>query len=226
MHVLDPCNAGVRHGLDHGGGGGLDLSAASDLVRQEIPRRRDADGEPLAAKAVVRGGDGRSAAIAGAAPVGRHLGKHRGVRAQHALGAAGDHHGYALLDLCIRGAQIGRERRGKRGAGVFVGKVVDAAIAFGLHQERRNVHGIEYPVLDQGSEPRHIGGPRHRDAEGIGAIGYFVHCRCLPACSTQARPSSGTLISVRRIPGDRTWQCRSAPRLRWPGTCRSFEMGR
>ncbi|SRR5260370_26991053 len=63
-------------------GGGLDLGAASDLVRQEVSRRRDADGEPFAAKAVVSDRDGRSAAIAGAAVAGRHLGEHRGMRTQ------------------------------------------------------------------------------------------------------------------------------------------------
>ena len=77
--------------------------------------------------------------------------ENRGVRAEHAFGAAGHHHGDPPFDLGGGGAEIRRERRRERRAGVFAGEVVDAAIALGLDEDRDDRRRIERARLDQAS---------------------------------------------------------------------------
>ena len=135
MHVRRIVDAGVAHRRAHARGDLLDHRRAADVLGKKLGAHRRADGEPR-----LR----RRAGLAVA-------GKNRRVRRDHAVAAAGPHHRDLRHRLLGTAAELD-ERAAKRLVGEDPGKVVDAAIAFGLADDRDHLVGAELPLADRGLE--------------------------------------------------------------------------
>ncbi len=180
VHILDARYAGAAHRRLDGGGRLDDLRRAANLVRRELSCRGDADRETLLRWPPI------AAARRGWR---RHAREDRRVWTEHALCATRYDDGDVTLHLGGRTAQRRGEHRGDRRAGELASEIVDAAIALGLDQDRKDVARVERALVDQAAEPGEIAGSRHGDPECVGAKRHTVHSGSFWRESGAAQPS-------------------------------------
>ena len=197
----------------------LTIADAADLLGQHRLAHREADGQP------------RLVGLLGLGRVDRR--EDRGVRADHAVGAAGPDD-RDLLDL-VGGRALGDQHLAERPVGDDPGVVVDAAVALGLADDRRprgrrpctpSSMSLASP---QASATLWIGtlrtsiGIRHRCSPfvlGGRGDGRRRPCRsCLRWPSLDVRP--GAVITARRPPCSTNRQAASTlgpiePLAKWP----------
>ncbi len=134
VHVIFALDAGAGHGTAHRVAGFHDLFQAADFFRFEVAGKGDASRQ--ARQAVI-------GVLLAAVDF-----KYQPVRAQTALGATGHDKGNTLLNLGFRQGQLlGKETAqgaGRKGAG----KVVHAAIAFGLAEHGNDAGRVDLAVAD------------------------------------------------------------------------------
>ena len=103
-----------------------------------------------------------------------------------ALGAAGHHHGDALLDLRWRAFQALGQQQLQRQRRVAARKVVHAAIALGLADDRHDRRGIDLAPVDGGGERRGVARACRRQPQHAGAAGHLR-----PPCRRRCRGARG-----------------------------------
>ena len=155
-------DAGLRPGLAHGLGDGLHHRHRADLLRREVPRAGDAEGEALAA--------------AGAGLAG-HAGEQRRVGREHPLAAARPDEGDPAPDLLRRAAEVPRQYQLVRQGRVAAGEVVGAAVALGLADQRHDRGGIDRAGGDQPIELGNVVRRRHGDLVDTDLHGFTPHRR-------------------------------------------------
>ena len=205
---------GALHGDLHAGGDLLDHRDVADLLGQERLAHREAGGEPqLLARRVVLGDVGG--------------GEDRGVRADHAVGAARPDDRDAL-DLLGVGA-LGDQRLAERAVGDDPGVVVDAAVALGLADDREDAVG-----RDARPRRRAWSAPRRRRRSGSGPCGlrWRWACQLVPfgagvsrgTTTVPASPATacGDLVEAGDDAACRRWSRRSGrPRRPWAPSSRT-----
>ena len=121
-----------RHGGADAFGDFLHHRWPADIFRENLGAERRADDEP---RFVGRPGLGVA-------------GEHRRVRRDDAVAAARPHH-RNLLDVRFGAAAELLQHRAERLVGENAGKIIDAAIAFGLADHGDDLVGTELALLDQ-----------------------------------------------------------------------------
>ena len=131
MHVRRVLDAGVAHRGLHALRDLLHHGGAADIFGQQLGAHGGADGD-----AGLSGRPGLGVA-----------GEYGRVRRNHAVAAAGPHHGN-VRDVGFAAVAALLEHGAERLIGQNAGEIVDAAIAFGLADHRNHLVGAERAGLD------------------------------------------------------------------------------